>query len=334
VEARTDQKTVPVEDEYMHPLESASNFNESMYFNVYDPATRLCAFVRLGNRPNEQHAEMTVALYLPDGTAAFMYDRPRIESNERFDAAGLRFDVVEPFEHLQVAYTGDILSLADPLVLLDPKSAFAESPRARCSIDLRVSDVAPAWGGELAGDDIFADFWKGHYEAHSHVTGAVTVGDESWAIDGFGLRDHSWGARTWQSIWWYRWLTANFDRDGFVLSLVGSQSGPPRIGGAMLIDGRYEPALDVSIESAWTDDNQLHESLEVRVRTADAVHEISGQVLSMIPLRHRRRTDEGVEVARIGEGLTEWTWSGRTGFGLSEYLDMIVDGRPAGAITS
>jgi hypothetical protein len=24
-------------DEYMHALEEASNFNESMYFNVYDP---------------------------------------------------------------------------------------------------------------------------------------------------------------------------------------------------------------------------------------------------------------------------------------------------------
>ena len=40
-------------DEYLHPLERASNFNESMYFNVYDPHERVGGFFRLGNRANE-----------------------------------------------------------------------------------------------------------------------------------------------------------------------------------------------------------------------------------------------------------------------------------------
>jgi hypothetical protein len=38
-------------DEYMHDVGDESNFNESMYFNVYDPALKLGAFFRLGNRP-------------------------------------------------------------------------------------------------------------------------------------------------------------------------------------------------------------------------------------------------------------------------------------------
>src|SRR5262249_42836777 len=46
-------------DEYMHPLESASNFNESMYFNFFDPRDRIGGWVRLGNRANEGYAEMT-----------------------------------------------------------------------------------------------------------------------------------------------------------------------------------------------------------------------------------------------------------------------------------
>ena len=61
------------QDEYMHPLEEATNFNESMYFNVYDPAARLGGFFRLGNRANEGTGEMTVCLYLPDGRVAFMF---------------------------------------------------------------------------------------------------------------------------------------------------------------------------------------------------------------------------------------------------------------------
>jgi hypothetical protein len=322
---------VPPSDEYMHEVDAASNFNESMYFNVYDAAGSLAAFFRLGNRPNEGHAEMTVAVYLPDGSAAFMYDRPAISGNERFDAGGLAFTVDEPFARLGVAYDGEVLELANPLALLDPKAAFKTSPRTSCRVELRVSDVAPAWGGELGTSDaLLDDFWRGHYEAHSRVTGTIAVGDRSWTVDGYGLRDHSWGPRTWQSIWWYRWLTANVERDGFILSLIGSPSGSPRVGGAVLLDGRYEPALDVTVESAWSDDG-LHQSLEVQVRTASATHEIAGRVLSMIPLRHRREGPDGPEVARIGEGLTEWTWGGRTGYGLSEYLDRTVDGRPVGA---
>ena len=65
-------------DEHMHPLEEASNFNESMYFNVYDAERRVGGFFRLGNRANEGYAEMTTCLYLPDGRAAFMFKRPEI----------------------------------------------------------------------------------------------------------------------------------------------------------------------------------------------------------------------------------------------------------------
>jgi hypothetical protein len=35
-------------------------------------------------------------------------------------------------------------------------------------------------------------------------------------------------------------------------------------------------------------------------------------------------------VTRITEGMTEYTCDGKTGYGMSEYLDQIVDGRPLG----
>ena len=59
------------EDEYMHELGPEPNFNESMYFNIYDPSVRLGGLFRLGNRANEGYAEMTTCIYLPDGRVAF-----------------------------------------------------------------------------------------------------------------------------------------------------------------------------------------------------------------------------------------------------------------------
>src|SRR5690348_9503745 len=91
-------------DDGMHDNTGEANFNESMYFNLYDREQRLGGFVRLGNRPNERYAEMTIAVYQPDGTALFNYARPEIADNARFDAGGMRFEVVEPFKHLRVSY--------------------------------------------------------------------------------------------------------------------------------------------------------------------------------------------------------------------------------------
>ena len=55
------------QDDYTHELGPEPNFNESMYFNFFDRQESIGGFVRIGNRANEGHAEMTVTLYLPDG---------------------------------------------------------------------------------------------------------------------------------------------------------------------------------------------------------------------------------------------------------------------------
>ncbi|GAG25067.1 unnamed protein product, partial [marine sediment metagenome] len=99
-----DQKVITVlepEDEYPHEPDEASNYNESMYLNAFDPTQGAGGWFRIGNRVNEGYAEMTVCVYLPDGRIGFAYGRPAIETNEVMDAGGLRIDVVEPFEHLR-----------------------------------------------------------------------------------------------------------------------------------------------------------------------------------------------------------------------------------------
>ena len=48
------------EDEFNHIPDSSSNYNESMYFNVFDHGKKMGGWFRLGNRPNEGYAEMTV----------------------------------------------------------------------------------------------------------------------------------------------------------------------------------------------------------------------------------------------------------------------------------
>lgn len=329
-------------DEYMHPLEEAKNFNESMYFNVFDPKKKVGGFFRLGNRANEGYAEMTTCLYLPNGKVGFMYLRPEISNNDSFDAGGMKFEVIDPFKKLTVAYKGKVVLLDDPLEMADPRKAFKSNPWTDCEVFVDFRGLSPVYGGEpeQEGDQLTkpvqeeGGFFKGHYEQHMGGKGFIQVGEERWEIDGFGLRDHSWGPRFWQSPWWYRWLTINFGDDfGGCITVAGDRQGKLKAAGMMFVDGRYDEIKHATIETKWVGDDIYHEVMVAKVKT-DKGDEftIEGKVMTMIPLRNRRKDPEGNELmTRISEGMTEYRCNGKVGYGLSEYLDQIIDNRPVGA---
>ena len=112
------------EDEYTHTPDTAANYNESMYFNMFDPDQKVGGWFRIGNRPNEHYAETSACLYLPDGRVGFMFGRPKIENNDAMDAGGLKVDVIEPFKKLKVTYEGKVLLPRQTLRHGKPVSSF------------------------------------------------------------------------------------------------------------------------------------------------------------------------------------------------------------------
>jgi hypothetical protein len=272
---------------------------------------------------------MTVCLYLPDGRVAFMFRRPSVTNNDAFDAAGMRFTVDEPFNQLSVAYEGKVVVLDDPLQMADPKVAFTANTAVDCRVDLCYTGASDMVGGEPeeARERPGEEFARGHYEQLVHAAGTVAVGDRHWDIAGHGLRDHSWGPRYWQAPWYYRWLTANFGPDfGFMGSRVARRDSEGTRGG-FVWDGRLHPCPRVEISTEWHGDDHYHRSVKARLIAEDREWNVTGTVLTLIPLRNRRA---GL-MTRISEGLTEWRLDdGRVGYGLSEYLDQIIDGQPVG----
>jgi hypothetical protein len=269
-----------------------------------------------------------------------MFKRPKITTNERHDAGGLRFEVLKPYEEHRITYEGKVCVLDHPREMAEPREAFAGNPHLECTIDLRLIAVGPAQGGEpeweegeekpdLDPEKMFA---RGHTEQHMRAAGTVTVGDERFEItDGLGLRDHSWGPRYWQNIWWYRWLTVNLGPDlGFAVTISGDEAGGRRVHGFLydrerLGDDRWVPIRDATLRSDY-DEAWFPLKNRVTVTTDDHSYDVEGEVWSNIPLRNRR---EGM-VTRITEGMTRWYHEDRQGAGLSEYLDQIVDGTPVG----
>jgi hypothetical protein len=150
----------------------------------------------------------------------------------------------------------------------------------------------------------------------------VTLDGQTADFDGFGLRDHSWGPRSWQAPLYYRWLTANFGGDaGFAATWIANRDGSQVRGGFLHRGDRLVRLRHVEVDTDFVGDQHVHDRLRVRLLDADgAEHRVEGRVLSLIPLRNRR----GGHTTRISEGLTEWRWEGRTGYGLSEYLDQLA----------
>ncbi len=321
------------EDEYPHQPDEASNYNESMYFNAFDLSQEVGGWFRLGNRVNEGYAELSVCVYLPGGRVGFTYARPEITTNEVMDAGGLRIDVVEPFEHLRLTYQGKVCLLDDPLEMADPRTAFRENPWVECEVDLDFRGVSPMYGGRPVradGSDVPADsersFAKAHYEQHCAATGTIRVGDETIDLDGLGLRDKSWGPRYWQAIEWYRWIPMVFGPDfAMMVSVIGDRQG-----GMVLRDGEYHLIRSCTIDSD-VDEDRYQTAMRCHVETDDHTYDVTGEVISLIPLRNRRTSPDGEQlVTRITEAMTRFSCDGRKGIGMSEYLDQIVDGEPVG----
>jgi len=318
------------EDEQTHAPDDSPNFNESVYTNGFDSVSPVGGWMRLGNRVNEGYAELSVCLYLPDGRIACQFRRPSIGANDRFAAGGLSYAVIEPLRKVSMTYEGDLVIVDDPEALRDPQSLFKTAPKVPGRVHWTHEAESPIHGGEPTSDAVPTmygrDFSLGHFNQHGRVRGEIRVGDETWPIDGHGWRDHSWGPRYWQAIFCYRLFLANFpDGDGLMLLKITDARGVSRRLGVLLVEGRYEEVVDLDLSTDWTD-RQDPAFVRLGVRTAQRKAIITGEILRLAPLRNRRPADGAMLESRIAEGFTRFSWNGRRGFGMSEYIERIESG--------
>jgi|FaiFalDrversion2_1042247.scaffolds.fasta_scaffold00195_3 hypothetical protein len=322
-------------DEFTHPVGPEPNFNESVYFNFYDRQQRVGGFLRMGNRPNEGRGEMTVCLFtLSDGRLLFRFERPEVRDNQRFQGGGMRVEVVQPLEHLVTAFEGTVYALASPQLLLDPKRAFSDSPQVPLSLHLHHWAAGPLYGhkegaarppGDTAPPQLYErDPQMGaasHFEQHTRVEGTLVVAGVERPIAGLGLRDHSWGPRTWQQIPPYLWFTCDFQPGFGLTGLVvwDAASGRPlRAGGMVCRQQTVEAVVQAQVEPSYADPERFFlAGYRARLLLASGERlELQAQALAVAPLRNRR---DG-RVTYLGEALTEFRYGGLTGFGLTEYL--------------
>eukprot|EP00947_MAST-08B_sp_MAST-8B-sp1_P000837 g837.t1 len=257
-------------DDYCHRPGPESNYNESVYFNFFDRSrprklavaakeegddkdsmggdvegnqVGIGGWVRIGNRVNEGHAEVTVCIYRPDGSVLFVYKRPKITTNNGWCAGGLKVSSRAGLVLNCTSYEGKAMVLPEPMDMLDPKEVYSRGSTRRVDVDLHVSHAAcgPTWGysadnywaslssaeeRERAMNENKDSFARNHYELFNHISGTLTVQGETFRLDGNGLRDHSWGPRYWSKAQSYRFINGSFgDGLGFTVTVVAGGAG-------------------------------------------------------------------------------------------------------------
>lgn len=324
------------QDDYMHEVEEVGHFNESAYYNFFDAREAVGGWVRIGNRPNEGYAEVTICLYEPDGTASFQFKRPQISDNAAHDAGGLRFDVIEPWKHHRVSYDGKVCLLRDPYEMAEPSVAFKKNPHVPVELEIDWLGRSPGWGGEPRRrtpdggweparlGDPEKQFARGHFEQLGAVEGSLVIEGRRYEFRGHGLRDHSWGPRFWQNTGYYRWLTITLDEDFGLMGLVSERPGGETSRGYVYRRGEDIVAVKrVELESDFTGPQNTHTQIRATLHAEDGqVYRVDGRVQSLVPCRNRRAG----WVTRISEAMTEWRCGDRSGYGMSEYLDHLVRG--------
>jgi hypothetical protein len=310
-------------DEFMHPVTDDPSFNESMMFNFFDSTQQLGGFVRIGNRVNEDHAEVTFCVFLPGGRLLMQWAKPAISDNTRFDAAGMCFRVIEPGRRLEVDYHGHAVSIADPLEMREPGVALRGNPTVPVVLELDVHNTGPMIGsasGNPRGSVIFLN-GVGHYQQAIAAGGELRAGSNRWQLAMYGARDHSWGRRVWSSIYRDRsiWITFGPDLAFICCKTWLDPAAAPEVMGCVIEGATVTPLRRIDVTSRFRPGTHYHMSTDLDL--LDAIgrqFSIAGHVLSYVPLRHRK---PGRESVLLGQAITRFELDGRVALGLSEYFD-------------
>jgi hypothetical protein len=310
------------EHDFAHPVEGDAAWSESYYFNGYDPASDCGLFTRIGVRPNEGTMDVGLSVWLPGG-AGIANVRGVRSCTEMTDA--------------DLSVGGVTYAREAPLRTWRLTGADVPSDVGPLSLDLTFSALTPAIGVDgqgssgasgAASSSTAASVGKGHLEQAGRWSGWVGLDGERWMFgdEARGNRDKSWGPRKWGGPQMWRWFSINVGDDAHFGGIrIGTPAGDLHRGWVWR-DGEATSIREWDVRSELADDGLTHRVSHVRATDKrDRVHELRADVLRVagLPQRHGdRRTI-------VNEGLARWSYEGKTGHGIAEYLHQLDDaGRP------
>ena len=284
-----------------HPVEGDEAWSESYYFNCYDPEADTGFFTRIGVRPNEGTIDVGLSVWEPGGGLAVVrhVQEQRAMVDGVLSVGPVEYSMVEP---------GKRWRLTAP------------------SLDVTFDALTPMIGVDGRGGSATArTVGKGHLEQAGRWSGWIEAGGQRRVLgaEARGNRDKSWGPRRWGGPTMWRWFSVNVGDDthfGGIRIGTSADAGDDLHRGWVWTDGAHSSIREWKIASELADDGVTHTATHVLATDKDGrTHELHADVLRVEPGAAGVRANATI----VNEGLARWTYAGRTGYGISEYLHQL-----------
>jgi hypothetical protein len=198
------QQEIPLQP----PFPNLPHWTENFCLSAFDPKCGVGLWLHLGRwRKDLQIWRETVVVTWPDGTVSGYraYGNARTAQNGP-GGPGFAMRVLELGRKLSYSFLGGVQRLPSEDLNMGLQ---IDGPRHRLAFELEFTSEADIWDLHRVGSS--QEFLgTGHIEQIGRITGALSIGDESFAFDGRGNRDHSMGPRDTPTLGSHQWLQGYF----------------------------------------------------------------------------------------------------------------------------
>jgi hypothetical protein len=174
---------------------------------------------------------------------------------------------------------------------------------------------------------------RGHFEQTGAVKGSISLDGTTWNVSGFGVRDKSWGPRSWQSSSQSEgkpapkpagpapftvWFSMNWGPDmALGCTAVPTADGSLAGRGWVQSSGAIQDLAEVRVTgSTYKPGSILHTGMRLDAVAADGTkYGIDGDVMTVCPTK----IPMAAGATFVNEGLARFTLDGRVGYGIAEY---------------
>jgi len=294
----------------LHKSGDHIEWNESFYFNFYDRHKDVCAFMRIGLKPNKDEKSMFCCIMLPDGSIAASRDSSA-SADGVLSANGLSYKMVEAERKWSLSFSGPMKVMGRDAETITP-----------CSFDIEFSAKMPIFDYRdcVSGKNerISQSVASEHLEQMGVYSGTVTVGEDTYHISATGERDHSWGARDWNAPKMWMWLTAQASEDlALNVTKLTVEQGEVDAG-FIRTDATTHPLQGIDIDARY-DESGAPTGFSMIMAAKDGKrYPVEATVIKCLPMPFA--SDDGKTVSVMYETLSRYSICGKEGFGIAEFL--------------
>jgi hypothetical protein len=225
-----------------------TNWSETRWLGSWNPAEGVGLYLHAGRfRHDVELWWAQTVVYLPGGRIAVDRSWGRAQSDAGVTTSVFELLVPEPESRITATFDGAMeIATADELAR-QPRGHGGFSVPVRFALE--ATAVRPPWDiyDQLESKQEWAD--GGHTEQHHSVTGEITVGNDTYRLDGPGFDDHSNGVRQWDGFGSHIFFNVPFDDFGLHLIAIQTPQGAPAqlIGAVTRGETSFDPVEHVAV---------------------------------------------------------------------------------------